>query len=126
MAALFFMLFFGQPMVDPVGDLSGIYHVKGHEPAAKGPYEGMVWVRGAGQGVYHVQYSGNGNNVEGVALRTGDTLSVSWLMPSKDGPRRGLSVYHVNGKTLSGRWIIEPNAAIVRETMTLLRPLEVE
>jgi hypothetical protein len=124
MAALFFMLAFMQPMVDPVGDLSGIYHVQGKENGK--PYEAMAWVRDLGDGAYMVQYSGGGNNTIGIALRTGDSLSVGWTQDTGKGTLRGVTVYSIRGRVLSGRWVTLPGNAVVRETMTLLRPLEIE
>jgi hypothetical protein len=127
MAALMFLLLSPELLPMPKelpGDLSGVYWVEGHDN--KGPYDGVAWLKGRGEGVYMVQWSGEGESVVGVGLRTGDTLSVGWVASRGEATARGVTVYRIHARSLVGRWVTLPGKSPGRETLTILKPLEVE
>jgi hypothetical protein len=102
-------------------DLSGIYHVRGHD--GKEAYEGACVLKAEGE-VYSVTWT-TGGGLLGIGVRSGDTLSVGWTIPAEKGLLRGVTQYRVSGRTLTGAWATLPGSGVVRrETLTFLRGLE--
>jgi hypothetical protein len=121
MAALFFMLLFGLEPA-PAG-IEGIYHVKGKEPNGD-EYTAVSVVEKKGE-VYQVSWMIGPAHFVGIGVRTGDSLSVAWAVPKEGFILRGVNVYRIGGKTLTGTWATMPGGGTVgRETMTLIKGLE--
>ena len=82
-------------------DISGYYVCKGKEAAGK-EYSG-VCVIAKKNDVYLVSWMiGTGSTFSGIGIRQGNTLAVSWALPSDRGTVRGVNLYTVQagGKAL--------------------------
>lgn len=110
---------------EPAG-IEGYWTVNGKESASGKPYSGIATIERKGE-AYLVHWAmQGGSSFVGVGLRTGDSFSVAWALPRGDTVLRGLNVYKIDGKTMSGRWLTLPgNGQIQTETMSFLKSLEV-
>lgn len=114
-----------KPLAAEPADLSGFYWFG---TAAEDPTpEGVATIQRAGDS-YLVQWVTAGGVVQGVGVRTGDTLSVGWLTQEQGKVIRGISVYRIvgaaTGPRLVGRWTTIPGDGTIRlETLTWLRSL---
>ena len=98
-------------------DLSGIYYLEGK---LQGTYTGAVTILKA-RDIYIVTYANAGGGATvGTGIRQGKTLSVGWTT----GGKAGITIYQIEGKTLSGTWATWPgDGRHYRETLTYLRDL---
>ena len=105
-------------------DISGYYTCKGQEVSGKG-YSGIVWIQRRNE-VYLVSWQvGSGSAFSGIGIRQGETFSVAWALPSERGITRGVNVYRVEGKKLTGRWASLPGPGVLQsETLEWLKESE--
>lgn len=73
-----------------------------------------------------MQWLVGGASYVGAGLRSGDSLSVGWAMPGKDGAVvRGVTTYRIEAKKLTGRWVSLPGGGQpASETLTWLKDVE--
>lgn len=111
---------------DQAGDITGFYECRGIEANGK-PYSGMATIVRKGD-VYLVSWMvGGGSSFAGVGVRQGDTFAVSWAVASQAGIVKGVNVYRIDGKKLSGRWATIPGpGALQSETLEWLKALPAE
>jgi len=83
-------------------DLTGNYLVTGQNGGEPGTYAADVAVTLEGD-VYHLDWTGQGQKVEGVGLRLGDTLAVTWQDPSSKEAAVAVYIMMPDGG-LKGRW----------------------
>jgi hypothetical protein len=111
-----------------IGDLSGYYTCKGQE--AGGKHYGGVAMLLKKNDLYVVQWMvSGGSTFTGIGIRQGDTLAVSWALPSDRGALvRGVNMYKVEaGPRLVGRWASLPGPGVLQnETLSFLKKLDVE
>lgn len=107
----------------PQADIDGYYVCRGTEGGKA--YHGIVVIERRGE-VYVVAWM-LGNQYTGVGIRTGDMLSVAWAAPGEKVPLRGINVYRIQNKTLTGTWATIPgNGKKASETLTFLKALDKE
>jgi hypothetical protein len=113
---------------DEMGDISGYYTCRGQEANGKA-YSGVAVISRRSE-VYTVQWMiGDGANFSGIGIRQGNTLAVSWALPSdKAGIIRGVNIYKIEtGPRLVGRWATVPGPGVLQnETLTFLKDLDRE
>lgn len=81
-------------------DIEGIYLVTGSEKGVK--YNGVSVIRQLDvSDSYHVVNVVGRVITQGIGLRSGDSLAISW---SAGGMSHGVTVYRITGRTLTGRW----------------------
>lgn len=90
-----------------LADLSGYYSCTGEDAAGK-PYSGVCSILRRGD-VYVVTWTvGSGQGFGGIGLRTGNSFSVGWALPSGESGLliRGINTYTIHPATrrLAGRW----------------------
>ena len=104
----------------------GFWAVTGKEASGK-PYSGIVTIERKGEAyLLHWAMQG-GTSFVGVGIRTGDQLAVSWAVLRDETVLRGVNVYRIEGKTMSGRWLTLPgNGVIQTETLTFLKGFAVK
>ncbi len=112
-----------------VGDLSGYYTCKGAEVGGKA-YSGIA-VLTKKNDVYSITWLvGGGSTFSGLAIRQGDTLAASWVIPGERGMVRGVNLYRIEPSAtprLVGRWATLPGPGIHQtETLTFLKKLDAE
>ena len=113
------------PAADKAGDLSGYYLCSGSEAGGK-RYSGIVSIARVQQLYIVTWLVGSGTPFQGVGVRQGDTLAVSWSTPRPGGLVQGCNVYRIDdgGKKMAGRWAAVPGAGTLQnETLTFLREL---
>lgn len=109
-------------MADKSTDLSGFYRCVGREEGG-GRYAGMVTISKE-NGIYGVSWMVGKSSFYGIGIRTDDTLSVGWATVVNDKLVRGVNVYKISGKRLTGRWAILPGSGLVNsETLEMVAEL---
>lgn len=83
-------------------DLTGSYLVTGQNGGEKGTYAAEVAVTLEGD-VYHLAWNAAGQKVDGVGLRLGDTLAVTWQDPATKEAAVAVYILMPDGG-LKGRW----------------------
>lgn len=83
-------------------DLTGTYLVTGQNGGEQGTYAADVTVTLEGD-VYHLAWNAQGQKVEGVGLRLGDTLAVTWQDPATKEAAVAAYIMMPDGG-LKGRW----------------------
>jgi hypothetical protein len=110
-----------------IGDLSGYYTCKGQETGGK-HYSGIAMLIKKND-LYIVQWMVTGGSTfTGIGIRQGETLAVSWALPTDRGLTRGVNLYKVeSGPRLVGRWASMPGPGILQsETLTFLKKLDTD
>ena len=110
---------------EQAGDLTGIYTVKGQETGGKG-YGGICVVSRKSE-VYLFQWmvGTSGSAFTGIGVRQGDVIAVAWALPTEKGIARGVNVYRIESKKLTGRWASMPGTgALQTEVLTWLKDVE--
>lgn len=83
-------------------DLTGNYLVTGQNGGEQGTYAADVAVTLEGD-VYHLAWDAQGQKVDGVGLRLGDTLAVTWQDPATREAAVAVYIMMPDGG-LKGRW----------------------
>lgn len=110
---------------EEVGDLDGYYTCKGMELGGK-TYNGICVIAKKNE-VYLIQWMvGVGSTFNGLGIRQGNNLAVSWAIPGEKGLVRGVNLYRIEaGPRLTGRWATLPGPGVMQsETLTFLKALE--
>jgi hypothetical protein len=106
-------------------DLQGEYQYESWNAAENKNYKGPVTITAKGD-YYHIRFD-NGKG-SGVAIRKGDTLSVSYVYSDKPD-YWGLQVFTIEkgqaGPRLTGEYTTHPgNGKLGKDTWTFVRPLK--
>lgn len=99
-------------------DLSGYYECQGTQSGK--PYEGIVVVSKV-NGVYVVVWSLAGQSFTGIGKVQESQLLVGW--GSETRAMRGLSIYQIGDKKLTGEVVAFPGGNAFQETLTFLKAL---
>jgi hypothetical protein len=120
MAALWFMLFL---QMEPLQDIEGIWSVKGKEPNGD-EYSAVAVIHRKGD-VYQVSWLLGPSHIVGIGVRQGDHLSVAWAIQKEGFILRGVNVYRIGPKTMTGTWATMPGPGQHgRESMTFVKGLD--
>lgn len=96
-------------------NLEGDYLVNG--TVVDKEYTATAIIRAKGKG-YLVQWASDGSHAVGIGIYKGNQLSVAWT----NAQLKGISVYTVRGKTLTGHWYALPSDGELHpETMVKIR-----
>ena len=95
-------------------DLSGVYEIAGSE--GKSYYAGVaILVKAEDGNDYSIQWTNRvGANVKGIGHVENGKLIAAWTTHLGSG----LTIYEINGKKLSGRWMAAPALEWHTETLT--------
>ena len=107
--------------VQDIGDVSGLYWYSDGKNVA-----GTVTIRKVGD-VHFVRWTlADTMDYFGVGVRKGDTFSVSWGYSSAERSMfvRGLSLWKIEGKGMSGSWCSMPgDGKMSKESIQFISPL---
>lgn len=104
-----------EPLIQKNYPIEGIYSVKGTEGDKH--YVGACVIRNIDKDAYHVVCVTGKTVIQGIAIKTGDNLAISW----SDGKAYGITVYRITGRNMHGRW--SQTGIINREQLNYLGDL---